>query len=89
VRRIVLGTVLGVVASVALHAARARRLRPQRSQVREASREFTAEAAGEAELATLTREELYERARAQKIRGRSEMTKEQLIDALRGRRRDG
>jgi hypothetical protein len=36
-------------------------------------------------LDELTREELYERAQAAEIRGRSQMTKAQLIEALRNR----
>jgi hypothetical protein len=64
-----LGAVFGAAVAVAARVARVRRLlpRPGRSD----------------ELETLTKEELYERARAAGISGRSEMTKEQLIDALR------
>ena len=66
--RLVLGVALGAVVGIALRAATARRLLPR------------PKAAG---LESLTKEELYERAKAADIPGRSEMSKEQLIDALR------
>jgi DNA end-binding protein Ku len=38
------------------------------------------------ELASLSRDELYERARKERIRGRTKMSKEELVEALAGRR---
>jgi Rho termination factor, N-terminal domain len=48
-----------------------------------------ADTADDAELDRLTRPELYRRAAALGIRGRSEMTKAELVAALRARRGGG
>jgi hypothetical protein len=71
VRRLVIGGVIGAVASIGVQAARVRGLLPRRAQARSA------------ELETMTKEELYARAQAEDVPGRSEMTKDELIRALR------
>ena len=66
--RLIVGAILGAVLATAFRAARGN---------------LDARRRAPDELDALTRAELYERARAAGISGRSEMTKEQLIDAIR------
>jgi hypothetical protein len=83
-RRLALGALSGAALSIAFKAATARDLLPTgvelHRRVRGRRRRHQ-----NAKLDELTKEELYERARAKNIPGRSEMTKEELIAALRAR----
>jgi hypothetical protein len=70
-RRLLLGILVGAALAAAVKAARARWMPARRDD----------------QLDSLTKEQLYERAQAEGIAGRSEMTKAGLIAALRARRR--
>jgi DNA end-binding protein Ku len=84
-KRAMLGAVVGVGLSVAFKAAQARDLLPAGPQVRRAVLRRVPRP--KADLESLTKEQLYERAQAEDVPGRSEMTKAELIDALRSKRR--
>ena len=85
-RLLILGTVLGTLLAWVF---RQRLLALGRSgvetvgRVAEEARENVAELGDRRPLEDLTKEELYERAKTAAIPGRSTMSKEQLIEALR------
>ena len=86
---VVSGALLGAALSVVFKVAQARRVLPLPAVIRKRPAGARPSPSTPAELETLTKEELYERARVEKIPGRSGMTKEQLIEALRKRRGGG
>ena len=79
------GALLGTALSILFKTARTRGALPPPTVVRARLRRSARRRRDGADLEALTREELYERARAEGIPGRSGMTKEQLIEALRAR----
>jgi hypothetical protein len=84
-KRAMLGAVVGVGLSVAFKAAQARDLLPAGPQVRRAVLRRVPRPKDD--LESLTKEQLYERAQAEDVPGRSEMTKAELINSLRSKRR--
>ena len=84
-KRAMLGAVVGVGLSVAFKAAQARDLLPAGPHVRRPVRRRRPRP--EADLERLTKDQLYVRAQAEDVPGRSEMTKDELINALRSKRR--
>ena len=77
-----LGTLLAWVFRQRLLALGRRGVEPI-ARVAEGARESVAELGDRRPLEDLTKEELYERAKAAAVPGRSTMSKEQLIEALR------
>lgn len=91
VRRLTFGALLGLLLSIAAQQARLRGLlRPARKHLGgDDSASIPSDPSDRLALEALTKEELYARAQKKGVRGRSEMTKEELIDALRSRQRSG
>jgi|SRR5919201_3729978 hypothetical protein len=95
-KQLALGALLGSVGSLLVKSGQVRELGGRARKVaagapppREVLRRVATRRASTDELEALTKEELYERAQAEDVAGRSEMTKDELIAALRARRSEG
>ena len=86
-KRLIRGALLGIALSVVFKKAQRRGLLPRHTQLQQAVRRLKPRPRGNGELEGLTKAQLYERAQAEDLPGRSEMRKDELIAALRAKRR--
>jgi hypothetical protein len=86
-RHLVRGALLGAAVSIAFKMARLRGLLSGRAQLQQIFRWLRPSPSPTGDLERLTKAELYEEAQAEDLAGRSDMTKDELIVALRAKRR--